>query len=166
MRRKRLWKLKRQRIHSSPYSPRSWSVTPRFARWLGPAYHFPVDLPERTAASVLVTAENIEILQTHLGGWSDDVLQGRLLYAAVANGEAVSVCASARETRVAHEAGVETALPFRGQGYAVPAVTAWAAAVRERNQIPLYSSSWANGASLALARKIGLIQFASDLHLG
>jgi hypothetical protein len=115
---------------------------------------------------VLVTAENIEILQTHLGGWSDDLLQGRLLYAAVANGEAVSVCASARETRVAHEAAVETALPFCGQGYAVQAVTAWAAAVRERNQIPLYSTSWTNGASQALVRKIGLIQFSSDLHLG
>ena len=31
--------------------------------------------------------------------------------------------------------------------------------------LPLYSTSWRSEGSLALARKLGLIQFGSDLHI-
>jgi hypothetical protein len=33
------------------------------------------------------------------------------------------------------------------------------------DSIPLYSTSWQNQASLALARKLGLIQYGADLHI-
>jgi hypothetical protein len=105
------------------------------------------------------------VLSEPVEAWCEDVAGGQTIYGAIVGGAAVSVCASARQTPVADEAGVETALAFRGQGHAAPAVLAWAAAVRRAGREPLYSTSWSNRASLALARRLGLIQFASDLHI-
>jgi hypothetical protein len=130
----------------------------------GPAFRFPTRL-EASSSSIPITAANAEVLRPHLEAWSDDVARGETLHGVLAGGIAVSVCASVRHTPLADEAGVETASPFRGQGYAVPAVRAWAAAVRQAGRVPLYSTSWSNHASRALARKLGLIQFASDVHI-
>jgi predicted GNAT family acetyltransferase len=85
--------------------------------------------------------------------------------ATLLDGKAVSVCASVRITPAADEAGVDTHRDFRRQGHAARAVVAWARAVREVDRIPLYSTSWQNEASRALAHRLGLIQFGSDLHL-
>jgi len=87
------------------------------------------------------------------------------LFVVTCDGHAVSVCASVRQTSDAYEAGVETAVAHRGHGFAAPAVAAWAAAVRAMDRVPLYSTSWKNTASQAVARKLGLIQFGNDLHI-
>jgi hypothetical protein len=44
-------------------------------------------------------------------------------------------------------------------------VVAWATAVREGGRVPLYRTEWGNTASRALARRLGLICYAEDLHL-
>ena len=75
------------------------------------------------------------------------------------------ICASARISPGAAEAGVETVAAYRGQGCAQVAVEAWAAAVRESGRVPFYSTSWDNAASRAVARKLGLIPFAEDAWL-
>ena len=80
----------------------------------------------------------------------------------VEDGHAVSVCFCARKSNVAAEAGLETAIEFRGRGLAPRVVSAWALAVRETGRIPLYSTSWSNDASLAVARKLGLMAYASS----
>ena len=47
----------------------------------------------------------------------------------------------------------------------VNALRAWATMVRELARTPLYSTSWDNAASRALARSLGLVQSGATLHL-
>ena len=70
-----------------------------------------------------------------------------------------------RITPEAHEAGVETSAGARGHGFAVAVVAAWANAVRDLGAEPLYSTSWQNTASQAVARKLNLIPYATDYWL-
>jgi len=130
----------------------------------GPAYCFPQTLPVANGP-VLVTDENAEMLQPLLQAWIPDVRLCPPLFALQVDGQAVAVCASVRITSDAYEAGVETSPAYRGRGYAAQVVSAWARAVREMGRVPLYSTSWQNTASQAVARKLGLIHFGSDLHL-
>jgi hypothetical protein len=130
----------------------------------GPAFGFPADL--RAPSDVrTVTGENASILEPHFRSWLPDVGCCQPMVAVAIGDEAVSLCATVRVTSNAHEAGVETAPPHRGRGYALAAARGWARAVRALNIIPLYSTSWTNEASRSVARKLGLIQFGSDLHV-
>jgi RimJ/RimL family protein N-acetyltransferase len=137
----------------------------------GPVYRFPAwkDWKERPedgeGRGVLVTEANAHLLHPHLDAWLGDVPTRQPMVAVVVGGSAVSLCASVRIGTEAHEAGVDTAPEFRGRGYAAVAVNAWARAVRELGVIPLYSTSWSNAASQAVARKLGLLRFGSDLHI-
>lgn len=129
----------------------------------GPAFRFPDTLaPSRAIA---VTAANSAVLQRHLGDWLDAVESMAPLSVMLVDGHAVSVCASARRSDGAYEAGVETARGFRARGFGAQAVLGWAAQVRALGRIPIYSCAWANEASRALARSLGLTQFATNLHL-
>src|SRR6185436_13781001 len=85
--------------------------------------------------------------------------------AVVEHGQAVSVCFCARRSDVAAEAGLETAAAFRGRGLAARVTAAWALAIRASGRLPIYSTSWSNHASLAVARKLGLAACASDWSL-
>jgi hypothetical protein len=131
----------------------------------GPAFSFPVHLPAPSEAVVLVTEANINVLHPLLPAWVPDVRLSPPLFALVVDGQAVAVCGSVRITPRAHEAGVETATAFRGRGYAVAVVAAWARAVRAAGAEPLYSTAWRNAASRAVARKLALVQFGCDLHV-
>jgi hypothetical protein len=130
----------------------------------GPAFVFPERLPPATRA-VLVTAANADVLRPYLAPWIPDITQSPPLFAMVHDGAAVAVCGSVRRTPAAHEAGVETVPEFRGRGFAGQVVAAWGQAVRELGVVPLYSTSWSNAASRAVARKLDLRLFGSDLHL-
>jgi RimJ/RimL family protein N-acetyltransferase len=130
----------------------------------GPAYCFPREIIEPSDV-VPVTDENAEILRPHLESWLDSTAPGLLTMVVVEDGRAVAVCSSVRITDVAREAGVETAPGFRGRGHAARAVAAWALAVRRMGAIPLYSTSWSNAASQAVAGKLGLRMFGTDLHI-
>jgi hypothetical protein len=77
-------------------------------------------------------------------------------------GYPVSLCFSARSSEVTAEAGVETALDFRGRGFALCVAAAWGMAMKASGRIPLYSTDWSSTPSLALARKLGLEPYASD----
>jgi hypothetical protein len=132
--------------------------------WTGPAFHFPARL-EPTANTVAITSENRVMLEPHFGAWLDDVPTCQPFLGAVSDGQVVSVCASVRTTRAADEAGVETHPSYRRRGHAARAVAAWAAAVRAAGRIPLYSTSWGNTASQAVAARLALVQFGSDLHI-
>ncbi len=115
---------------------------------------------------VRLTAGNAHLLRGgDLEPWVEDIGQSEPLVAIVQEDSAVSVCGSVRITPEAHEAGVETSANARGRGFAVAVVAAWAQAVRALGAEPLYSTSWDNAASQAVANKLGLIPYASTFHM-
>lgn len=103
-----------------------------------------------------VTEENRQVLQGGFENLIEELPAWQPFVALVKENRAVSVCRSARITTEAHEAGVETLPEFRGNGYAGTVVLEWARLVRKVGAIPLYSTSWENAASQAVARKLGL----------
>jgi RimJ/RimL family protein N-acetyltransferase len=130
----------------------------------GPAFRFPDTL---TQSDDLVVVEDERLLQHNFRAWvAGEIAAGSSpVIAVVRDGHPVSICFSARRSDVAAEAGVETAEAFRGHGFGPRVTAAWALAIRASGRIPLYSTSWTNSASLAVARKLGLIPYASDWSL-
>jgi hypothetical protein len=130
---------------------------------LGPAYRFPERL---SAADDLVVVENERQLERHFPGWVvGEIAAGRApVMAIVEDGHPVSICFCARSSAVAAEAGLETAAAFRGRGFGPRVTAAWARAIAASGRVPLYSTSWTNEASLAVARKLGLVAYAC--HFG
>src|SRR6188768_1688642 len=127
----------------------------------GPAFVFPDSLAQ---SADLVVVQDEALLAQHFSGWTlGEIAAGRSpVLAIVEDGRPVSIAFCARSSAVAAEAGVETAPAYRGRGFGLRVVTAWALAVRASGRIPLYSTSWANGSSLSIARKLGLTAYASD----
>jgi RimJ/RimL family protein N-acetyltransferase len=130
----------------------------------GPAYWIPHRIPPPSVHVVHVSETNAYLLDANFP-WKRTTPAGGPtgpLAAAVVQGTAVSICYCARLNTQAAEAGVETVESARGQGYASAAVAAWAAEVRQRGLLPLYSTSWANVASQGVARKLGMVCYAED----
>ena len=126
----------------------------------GPAFTFPEVIVQ---PSDTVFIEDIRLLDHHFSGWKASEISGSAPIAAVVeDGYAVSVCFSARRSDVAAETGLETAETFRGRGLGPRVAAAWALEIRASGRIPLYSTSWSNDASLAVARKLGLVAYASN----
>jgi RimJ/RimL family protein N-acetyltransferase len=118
-----------------------------------------------TLHAVAVTQHNADVLRPLLDDWIPDVELCQPMMATSVSGCAVAVCGSVRRTAAAHEAGVETAPLYRRAGFASQAVSAWAVAVRDIGRVPLYSTSCHNEASLAVAHRLCLRSFGSDLHI-
>lgn len=130
----------------------------------GLAFAFP-DAVARPTGVVVIKDERL--LERNFRGWvPGEIAAGRSpVLAIVEEGYPVSVCFCARRSEVAAEAGLETAAAFRGRGFGPRVTAAWALAVRATGRIPLYSTSWTNDASLAVARKLGLTAYASTWSL-
>ncbi len=130
----------------------------------GPAYRFSqYELPSKPILAV--TEKNAEILQ---GGFEElipELASWQPFVALIEENRAVSVCRSVRITSEAHEAGVETLPDFRGKGYAGVVTAEWARFVRGVGAIPLYSTSWENLASQAVARKLRLNCYGTDFNV-
>jgi RimJ/RimL family protein N-acetyltransferase len=132
--------------------------------WMGPAYHFTQYL-EPSRPLLAITETNAEKLQ---GGFEELVAElpgWQPFLAIIEEGKAVSVCRSVRITPEAHEAGVETLPEFRGKGYAKEVVAGWARLVQSMGVMPLYSTSWENTASQAVAKKLHLVPFGATFHV-
>lgn len=131
----------------------------------GPAMSFPdpIDLDPGDVESI----EDEQRLARHFRGWKPGELAAGCspMFAILDGADPVSVCFCARRSDVAAEAGVETAAAFRGRGLAPRVTAAWARAIRDCGRLPLYSTSWTNTASLAVANKLGLIAYAASFSL-
>lgn len=149
---------------STPYEAVLAAVAPIVHIESGPAFRVAQDLVRKPNA-IRITAENRDLLKPLHPSWFDDVDHCQPFVGLVHEGVVVSVCASVRITDRAHEAGVDTHPDFRGRGFAPHAVAAWARAVREAGRLPLYSTSWKNTASQAVAAKLGLVRYGTTLHI-
>ncbi len=132
----------------------------------GPAFFFPQSVASADAAELLTGA--LAVAEEGLFAWlrSADDATHPIAVVRAETGEIAAVCYSARATSAAAEAGVETVKKHRRRGYASRAVVAWAGAVARGGRVPLYSTSWENLASQALVRRLALICYGEDLHIG
>lgn len=142
--------------------------------WRGPAYRFPerIAVPGTPLPLQAVTPGREHLLAGAFHDLEREIPGRQPCIAAVERGRAVSVCFSSRPLEAsgsprcaAAEAGVETLAHQRGRGLAPAVVAAWALAVRALGGEPMYSTSWDNRASRAVARKLGLVPYGEDLHL-
>jgi GNAT superfamily N-acetyltransferase len=132
--------------------------------WFGPALHLDRTVQPNSAA-VAVTRANAELLAGTFDDWLDEVDDRQPCYCVLEGGRAVSLCASARITKNACEAGVETLPAYRGLGHAATVVRAWAHAVAASGALPMYSTNWENAASRRVAAKCGFVTYGSDYHI-
>jgi len=126
----------------------------------GPVFIFPDVLSQ---SSGVVTIKDIKPLEKNLRGWAANEIEScSPILAVVEEGNVVSACFCARRSEVAAEAGLDTAENWRGRGFAAQVTAAWAQAIRAERLLPVYSTDWDNHASRAVARKLGLIEVASN----
>lgn len=133
--------------------------------WAGPAYY----LSENTAPlrqPLVVTPSNQEVLKGEFEKLLDELPLWQPFVALIEDGRAISVCRSVRITAEGHEAGVETLPDHRGRGYARDVVAGWAQRVRATGALPLYSTSWDNKASQAVARSLKPRFYGADFSVG
>ncbi len=124
----------------------------------GPAFTFPEEIIESKGT---VFVDDSKHFNPHFAGWTASEIPYRTpIVALMEDGDAVSVCFCARRSDVAAEAGVETAIAYRGRGFAPRVTATWAMAIQASGRVPLYSTSWDNSASLSVARKLGLVSYA------
>ena len=129
----------------------------------GPAFIFPESLPQLGDTEIV---DELWQLESNFFGWTaDEVPEASPIVAVFEGAHAVSVCFCARRASFAAEAGLEKAQPFRGRGLGPRVAAAWTLAIRASGRTPLYSTSWSNDASRAVARKLGLIPYATTWNL-
>lgn len=132
---------------------------------IGPAYVFP-DVRDRAHTQTLqVTHENKELLKPYFPYTFEDFEYKQPCFVIVEDNIPVSICCSARKTAKAAEASVYTHEEYRGKGYGIAVTKAWAAEVQKQGRIALYSTSWDNFASQALAKKLKLHQYGTDIQM-
>jgi len=135
----------------------------------GPAYRFPAEIGTPALPGVTrITRDTLHLLNQmipDLTRLDRDFNHVEPWLAMVVEGAAVATCYSCRLSSRTAGARVDTLEDYRGRGYAPEVVAAWARAVRASGRIPGYGTSWDNAASQAVARKLGLVQYAVGISL-
>lgn len=129
----------------------------------GPAYYLPELHPP--TGTVIITPSNVTLLETYYPYTRSRHTELAPVVVRVLDGVAVAVCCSARITAQVAEAGVHTVEAYRGRGYASEIVRGWAACIRGTGRLPLYSTSWENTASQAVAEKLGSVLYGVDFSI-
>jgi hypothetical protein len=139
---------------------------PIFDETNGPAYRFGerVDIPTETGAQI-IDAASAQLLESNFPYTLSVLALRSPVVGVVVDGSFVSACYCARKRPNACEAGVDTIEPYRGRGFAALVVSAWRDAVEREGCEPLYSTTWDNIASRAIAAKLRLIAYAETMSL-
>ncbi|MGG2093512.1 GNAT family N-acetyltransferase [Bacillus sp. S13(2024)] len=139
-------------------------IRPIRSIWMGPAYVFPENF-NMTSDAARVTNENRELLKVGFPNLLGEFEWRQPCFAIIQDGIAVSVCCSARKSAKAAEASVETLEAYKGNGYGTKSVIAWANEIKREGLHPLYSTTWDNFSSQAIAKKLGLHKYGVDFHI-
>ncbi|WP_409300173.1 GNAT family N-acetyltransferase [Peribacillus sp. SCS-155] len=134
--------------------------------WTGPAYVFSALTARTLSKAIQITNQNKDLLKSYFPYTFQDFADKQPCFVIIENNVPVSICCSARQTPKAAEASLFTHEKYRGRGLAVQVANAWALEVQKQGRIALYSTSEDNISSRALARKLELIQFGTDFHIG
>lgn len=140
-------------------------LAPIVEEYRGPCFVLPDDMPTDPRARLVTREERARWLDRF--PWLEEEFDAVTPVAVAFEGdEAAAVCHSPRGmTDAAAEAGVETLAAFRNRGLATAAVACWAQAVRSGGRLALYSSSWENSASLAVARRLSARPYGENWHV-
>jgi hypothetical protein len=131
---------------------------------IGPAFVFDRRPEPTVGATALVIGEhNAHLLQRHFPYTRAMLTHLTPVTGVVRDGAVVAACYSARSSPSAREAGVWTEEAWRGRGFGTLVVATWRDEVVRTGAQPLYSTSWDNAASLALARRLGLRAYAETV---
>ncbi len=99
-------------------------------------------------------------------GWTEGLEDSQQpCFGMEADGSIVALCHSSRLSEGAAAAGVSTAPDYRRRGFGRRVVAAWATEVMESGLAALYSTTWENAASRAIAAGFGLRLFGEDCHI-
>lgn len=132
---------------------------------IGPVYLFP-DVKNRITKAIQITQSNKNLLLPNFPVTFDQFEYRQPCFAIVHDNMIVSLCFSSRQTSRAAEAGLFTLEGFRGRSYSVDVANAWAAEVQSQGRIALYGTSWNNFSSQAVAKKLQLIQYGTEIYFG
>ena len=130
---------------------------------IGPAYIFP-EVAEEKGITARINATNRSALLPNFPYLFAELEYKEPVYAILEDGIAVSVCHSSRQTTQAAEAGLYTLEKYRRNGYGTMVALAWARALQDQGRLALYSTSWDNLISQAVASRLGLKTYGMDLH--
>ncbi|MEK4425574.1 GNAT family N-acetyltransferase [Solibacillus sp. FSL K6-1523] len=133
---------------------------------IGPAYVFPNVRNRTHTQAIQVTHENKELLKPYFPYTFEDFEYKQPCFVIIENDMPVSICCSARKTTKADEVSVFTHEDYRGRGYGIDVVNAWAEEIQKQGRTALYSTSWDNFSSQSVARKLKLLQYGTDIHIG
>ena len=130
----------------------------------GPSYIVPPGVEFKSSAEIVTSddprAQSLPVLAK--ANWAADewqaLVEGRLgpWAAAIANGQIVSLCHSARLAECGAEAGVWTDPSHRDQGHAAAVTAAWAALLAPTGRTLFYSTSADNRSSRRVAARLNL----------
>jgi GNAT acetyltransferase len=130
----------------------------------GQLYRFP-DLLAFEGSCISIVEGNADLLRRGLDEWLPDVAAGLPMIAMVADGRAVSICASVIASKMVHSAGVETLPDYRRRGLGVQSVAGWARTVQASGATPFYATTFDNVASQRLAARLGLSLVGAEFSL-
>ena len=133
----------------------------------GPAFVFE-SAPEASAGTLPLGPENLARFHPQLRemGWTEGLDESQQpCFGVEADGAIVALCHSSRLSSEGAAAGVSAAPDYRRRGFARRVVEAWAREVVLSDRMALYSTTWDNTASRAIADGLGLRFFGEDCHI-
>lgn len=134
------------------------------AEYFGPSYVFP-DGMDPPPGVVALSPAQAPALQGPLERFGPRLSSDLPCMAIMVRDAVVSLAYTWRWTGRAAAVGVYTLEGYRERGYAAAVVAAWAYAVQRTGRLSFYGHAWDNGASNAVARRLGLRLIGDEVNI-